>query len=284
MAQRPHRDERLIEAIEACRPGSDDVSDPALDLAGPLAADPELDELYERCQRLDAQVAAVFGDVPVPEGLADRIVARLLAAERAPVAAVEVEAPAADRAEPQASPRAPRRVGRRWLAAAAVAAGLAVSAAIFLVQFDRKPPLTARQIQSGALDFAMQDADRFGTGELLTESNEPAELPYSRALYQFRGTRVRPVDGLLGRSGVAYDVTGQFGHTATLYVFRAHPAGTSPLPDDLPSEPPRFRDTDRTGGYCSATWRSGDVLYVLVVRHDSKRTYDGFVQPPGTVT
>ena len=78
MSDQPIQDPRIREAMEACRPGSDDLEDPALVfLAEQLAADPKLGHVFERLQRLDGTVAEAFGDVPVPDGLADRITARL---------------------------------------------------------------------------------------------------------------------------------------------------------------------------------------------------------------
>ena len=78
----PKHDERLLEALEACRPGSADLSDPALaHLAAEIAVDPALERLYERLQQIDARVAAAFQEVPVPAGLAERISERLAEAE-----------------------------------------------------------------------------------------------------------------------------------------------------------------------------------------------------------
>ena len=81
MKNRPIPDERILEAIEACRPGSDDVADPALAyLAAAMAADPELENLYARLQQVDGMLTADFRRVPVPEGLDHRLLERLAAA------------------------------------------------------------------------------------------------------------------------------------------------------------------------------------------------------------
>ena len=90
MTNRPIRDERILEAIEACRPGSDDATDPALAyLAAALAADPELENLYGRLQQVDGMMAAGFRNVPVPEGLKQRLLERLAAARVGQVASAE---------------------------------------------------------------------------------------------------------------------------------------------------------------------------------------------------
>ena len=94
MEDEPIQDVHILEAIEACRPGSNDLSDPGLAfLATELAARAELDDAYERLQRLDAMLAVAFKDVPVPEGLGQRILARLAAARPPQDASVGLEQP-----------------------------------------------------------------------------------------------------------------------------------------------------------------------------------------------
>ncbi len=270
MDQPPLRDHRLIEALEALRPDGEDLSDPALaSLADALAADQELRELRDRSAELDRRLGATFNHVAVPEGLADRIVARVTAA------------PAADRAATRA---APRRRTRRWFAGAAIAASVAASVAIWVLPLRRPQPMSVEEVQRGAIDFALSQDDARQPGELLTQHSEPAELPFSRDLYHYRDIRVRHVEGLLGRKGVAYDVRSDFGSSATLYVVRIRQRGAPPAPQDLPQQPPAYRDTTSgTRGLRAAAWRSGDLLYVLVIHGDRERTYNHFVLPPGAV-
>jgi hypothetical protein len=74
---------RIREAIEACRPESDDLNDPDLEfLAQHLADDPESAALYHRTQDLDARIASAFHQVDVPSGLEQRLLARLESAVR----------------------------------------------------------------------------------------------------------------------------------------------------------------------------------------------------------
>jgi|GEM_PF-1887169 len=77
MAAEPEK-QAIYEAMEACRPGSRDLSDPELGfLAQALAEDPALAARYRWVQAVDQQVAAAFADVPVPEGLEVRLMEHL---------------------------------------------------------------------------------------------------------------------------------------------------------------------------------------------------------------
>ena len=69
---------RLWEAMESCRNGSDDLSDPLFaDLAARLTEDSELRVQFRRLQQADGAIKTAFASVPVPAGLADRVSRRL---------------------------------------------------------------------------------------------------------------------------------------------------------------------------------------------------------------
>ncbi len=144
--KRPEIDPRTLEALEACRPGSEDLSDPVMaSLVSQMAASRELDDLYERLQKFDASLASAYQDVPVPEGLAERILAHLDASQEGPLATSctpplpssgamtealsGVQVPDASLAASlrQVSGRSSQRILRRWL----VGGGL-VSAAVIV--------------------------------------------------------------------------------------------------------------------------------------------------------
>ena len=72
----------IVEAIDACRPGSNDLDAPEMnDLARRLKEDRRIAAAFESLQRWDVRVGNAVGDVPVPEGLQARILARLMSAE-----------------------------------------------------------------------------------------------------------------------------------------------------------------------------------------------------------
>lgn len=71
-----------LERLDAVRPGSDDFSDPEMaGLQDALAADGRLRAEFDRRRDWDLGIAAAVRDVPVPEGLKDRLLTRLATAE-----------------------------------------------------------------------------------------------------------------------------------------------------------------------------------------------------------
>ena len=58
MDNQPPIDPRLLEALEACRPGSDDLAQPEMaELAAALESSEELRALLDRVQKFDAAMA-----------------------------------------------------------------------------------------------------------------------------------------------------------------------------------------------------------------------------------
>lgn len=264
MDNRPNADERLLEAIEACRPGSDDVADPALAyLAEQLQDDPRLRELYERVQQTDAKIAAAFCDVPVPEGLDRQILDRL--------AAAKAEMPVA---EPAALVK---RRPRRWFLGAGIGATVAAAGVILAVVL--QPPdtdLTLSEVRRRAIDVFKSDWPNGQwpeEGQAVTDGTLE-KFPISRGVAVPARMQWRNVQQLFGAPGVAYDMIDRRGRTATLYVIRRT------LPD-LPTAPPRAPHPG-TAGCVTATWSRNGLLYVLVVR-GGERDYESFV-PPGYLT
>ena len=69
---------RIHEAIDACRPGGDDLQLPELQpLAARIQEDAELRERFEQLQALDRAIGREFCDVEVPDGLEERLLAKL---------------------------------------------------------------------------------------------------------------------------------------------------------------------------------------------------------------
>jgi hypothetical protein len=260
----PHYDPRLLEALEACRPDRGDVADLEMaELAAQLAADPRLRAMRDRLERIDRSIGAAFRDVPVPEGLADRILQQL------PLQSPQAEA-APPAAPPGELPSAPRRRSRRWWVAGSVVAALGLSLLVaFGIPFMRLEPLdgAGRRLEQQAMEFFQQDDG----GAVLDAA--PEDFPFSDRVHWFGELRCRRVEGLAGRAAVAYDFSGPRGERATLYVLRSHAK-------NLPSEPPRpFSSQDLSVG----AWQTDGWVYVLVVQ-GPRPSYQGLLASPGELT
>lgn len=297
-------DKHLMERIDACRPGSADKFDPSLgdagfpDLASQLADDPRAAERYGRVQELDARLKSALANVASPTGLEAAILARLAAASAeeltlagglCPAAGTAVEAasetsvPVTATASPASVPSAAlsaHDTRRRWLALLATAASLAVVAGTIWL-WPAQQPFGMEEFDQAVRRF--YEAEPGGESFLLADQAPPAAFPASRLVLGADGphTAWRRVAGLLGRSGVAYELTGPEGVAATLYVLplkgsRRDPA-LAPLLATQPPERPFF-----TAGLVTAAWREGALAYALVIR-GSERTYRRLIAPPSAV-
>jgi hypothetical protein len=287
MDSQPIRDERILEALEVCRPGGDDLGDPALaDLADQLGVNPELRALYDRLQRVDARLSAAFREVPVPEGLAQRIFDRLAAAPEQQAAPSDMEEAAecgttASVAEPAARPDQPSvdaRVRRRRLLAFAgiLSTGAVLLVAALISLYPRKT-YDVPTVLEDAVKLFDGHGDGDERGHLLSDRRPPDDHPFSRDVRSVPGMRWRELSGFLGRSGVAYDLPGPAGTIkATLYVVERT------LPD-LEEKAPPPRPQRNTADRCAVAWQVGKLLYVLVVRGGS-RDYLECLAPVGLVT
>ena len=259
----PIRDPHIAEAMEVCRPGSDDLSDLGLAfLADHLKADPQLRRRFERLQQLDQSVADAFRNVPAPQGLADRILSRMATA-----AGPEQQAPAP---QPMATvPSRGPRVSRRWLVlgAGSIAVAVAVLVAVW-IPWTRPKAIDGPSLGQLAIEFFVTDTGQ--DGELITQVPPPESHPFGFDVQPFSEPRWRWVGSFLGGPAVAYDMTGPAGERATLYVVRR----TATNVQDLPSRHPFT-----TSGCSTSAWQTGPVLYVLVVE-GSPRTYQKFLVTP----
>jgi hypothetical protein len=270
--EKPVYDSRILELLEACRPGSDDLSDPAMaPLISQMAASRELDDLYERLQKLDGCLAAAFQDVPVPDGLADRILARLNAAGTEKVITDMAAPPGSAMAESLAGaqpanaavrplrfmPRFSRFATSRPVLAGGVTAALVLLAAVGVLW---RMGSSDREI-SPELAIEQFNSDRHDGGTPLDARPAPSGYPCSEFLSLPPSTRWRDVDDFQGAKAVAYDFQGPRGAGATLYVLRGKAAGSPP------SSPPWSPHT--TGNRAVGWWQEEGLVYVLVIEGDA---------------
>jgi hypothetical protein len=258
--------------MEACRPDGDDLAHPEMaPLAAQLAADPELETVFRRLQQADAPLGEAFGDVPVPDGLADRILARL--AEGRADSPSDARPRAADpegagygsppeEVEPAGSLR------RRWLLGGVGVGAVAASVAIaFIVFRPGAPDLTESYVYQQAMDSFEQDWDE--PGQLVREAVPPGAFPADPEFNELRFPESRwRWAKFLNRKAVAYDLTPPGTRRATLYVVKCSVSGVAGLPPARPSH--------TTGNRSVAAWQTGEMLYVLVVE-GGPRTYQNLL-------
>jgi hypothetical protein len=276
-------DRHILEGIEACRPGSDDVQSADLaDVARAVECDPEIHTIYARAQRWDTAVTRAVHEVPLPAGLADRLLARLatgVAATSAVAASVAVPAVEADAVslpgqavslpgqavslpwqaiETQAIETQPFLSRRNWLSiAGATAATVVVAVGL------------ARYLRSGADTPVEMLADGW-LAQLDANWRDMAEAPKQLAVplsITAEASGWQRIDAVRGASPVAYRLTHAQAGTAQLFVVRLSRQG-------LPTSPPE-QPQMATGGRSIGYWTSGDLVYVLVVdgNRDSYRSF-----------
>ncbi len=121
----------LREQMECYRPGLDDLSEPELAaLNEALDADPSARHDSEMVQAWDSAISQAITDVPIPEGLADRLAASL---EGRPSKA------ATDEVSPAPSRSAWHLPWPAWAAAGVTAATLLLVAGLWILRGWRQP-------------------------------------------------------------------------------------------------------------------------------------------------
>jgi hypothetical protein len=268
-------DKRTREGIEACRPGSDDLDSTDLsDVAGQVERDPEARAFYDRVQKWDAAIAGTMDRVSVPEDLCERLLAAVgsgaqacdrslaRAIDGAMASATANHAPdanasevVADKASIASSARWSRR---RWLGACSGIAATILVAAVLSTWFATNSPVALEDVADGwfeQLTPQWQDIARAPRGFAV-----PAAVLATPTSWQWIAKQSGP--------GVAYQLETPSGRKAMLYVVRmARP--------ELPASPPG-RPQSATGGRAVGYWRSGQLVYVLVVPGD-ERSYREFI-------
>lgn len=263
-------------AIDACRPGSEDLERQfSADVSAAIRRDDRLAARYRSVQQFDHSVAGAFSAVPVPAGLADRLLAAI-AEQQAQAQQAELEfSPATTPVE--------RPTRRRWLqitggALASLAAG---GGFLWWRQSSAQPDLSLEDVLERTLAFH-QSADAYvGDAVPVSRSVAPAEYPMSRLLVGLRNAvRWRPLDGrFLGRAGVAYELAAPGEPSATLYVLASDGRLGAPGIPALPDQP---LNPNTTGGFTLAGWREADRIQLLVVEGDAAR-YRSFLTHPSDV-
>jgi hypothetical protein len=278
MSRQPHSRERICEALESCRPGSNDLFAPELsDVAGRVAGDPEWEEAYERIQNADLKISAAFHDVEIPVGLEQRLIASLniVRAGEAVSAAVETDAdldapPVAAAAIPVPKQRKLSR--RRLLWSGGILSGAAVLLVAAFLAMQRSPGDSEQTVLDAAKQYFDGDVPA-APGQFLSQARPPKGFLLSNYFRHLGKTRWRAVNGFMGQQAVAFDLPTQGGARATLYAVNLSVANLDAAPPSNPSN---------TGGCCVAAWQENGLVYVLVVQ-GSPETYRRYLNQPATV-
>jgi hypothetical protein len=255
-------DAQWLEMIDACRPGrSDHLLADLKPLAEAMAGDPKLADCFDRIQQFDAAIVDSIDDVPLPAGLAQRVLASLEAAS-ADLPVMVPYLPAAPAAAP-----AKRSNRRTWLVSG-VAAVVACAASL-LIGFCFWEPATTdvgmEEIAEAARLLHEQDHDAWG--RLVEDIPAPANFPLGPYLAVSPRSPWRALKRtFLGREGIAYELTAPRQVRATLFVLSAAGSLTAPQLQPLPAMP--IDGMQNTAGRTTATWSDGTRLYVLVVDGD----------------
>ncbi len=234
-------------------------------VAESLASHGALALMRLKVEQVDRAVGRAMEQVPLPAGLAERLLASLRQ-DAVPPSTIQddllAEAAVADGTLRLAEGRA--RVGRRrWLEYGSAAAVLAAAAAWFWVR-TAPPEMSYDEVIADVRDFHEQEQP--AVGEPLNADAPLGDYPCPSAIETNARTRWRPVSHVLGRAGVAYDLTNKRDQRATLYVVDLK-SWSSPIDTtSLQTSPPVGRFTlGRTTG----AWTDGRRLYVLVVEGDA---------------
>ncbi len=271
-------DSNIQQAIDACRPASEDLRLPEMDsLAAAVRNDPEVRRQYERSQGWDASLGDAFRDVPVPAGLADRLLAAVGAGHELPTSGqVELSSPRASsdrdlRESAGPSRRWPRGIRRRtWIV---LSAGVATAALVgFLLvgwYFGAAEPVAGDRLAGEILEWNVT-VQKQGWNDNV-QAAELRERPLDRAV---RGVPRRwcQIRTVYDSRTMVYDLTPPGGAFAVVFCMHSK-AGASSLPN-VPFS--------ATGGLTLGVWRRGDMVYVLAVQGGPRR-YREFIEAPPVI-
>lgn len=268
----PEQRRHIRDAIDACRPvplGApvEDLNQPELEfLADLFAVNPQDRERLARSQKFDRRIQSQLSEVPVPEGLASRILGALDQGTDTNVAASSRDAlneALADRSSAGGEVRPAVSIqptsSLKWLVGGAIAAAIA-----FLVvsMLQTPQPLLVDDVHSAAQAWAKQQN---GVKTIPVEGPELQELitnyPLSQLISGAVRTSASKLSNFLERQGAVYTLTAPDNSRAELLVVRLE---SEEEQTDIPIGRPK-KNPFNTQGLSMLAWREEGLLYVLVV-------------------
>jgi hypothetical protein len=291
------KDAKIREAIECCRPDSSDLGMPEMAcLAEAIDADADLRAAHERIQQFDAHVARIFQDVPLPEGLEDRLLARL-AREEGPASSDGVDSKgmaaivdsatddgfdesAAARADKLAEAAQPTELPPRTMFPFALTAGVAAVLALgigLVVYFGMgtpEEPISREEFVRQATAAVTTSLDEGDWNPDLTLAPSEREFPDEEIAGKPLGWKHTEVSSLDKRAA-AYLLSERIGSEVVLLVIKSREQVVGLKPD-----PPRS-SLPTSGQQSVGAWQSNGYLYAVVVRGpDHRRRYIEILEPP----
>jgi len=195
-----------------------------------------------RLEGFDLRLSAALQDVPVPAGLADRILNRLQA--NAALSESHVAMPAA-----ASRLRFTRRKGVLYAAAASL---LVATGAWVLYPRDAQLIEAADLAKSWSDSFQLQQPTKWRP-----MSNAPKALAISANSIRVPAAGWVPVNAIVGATGVAYDVSIAQAKAIVFVVKMANDPALSSMPPAVPQS--------TTGGLTIGLWQKGGYRFALVV-------------------
>jgi hypothetical protein len=199
-----------LEQLESARHGSGDREEPELsEAAGHVRQCADCRSTLQQRERLDLQIGRAMRDVPLPDGLKDRLLASLEATAGREPSALPGPAGEPSEATPVEKPAsAPEKTSRRKLLVKFVAAACAAAAVVFVVVRNNQPAPETRLALDDVYRNATLDVSQLAEFDGNFEAPLPGGVWRDRSRFEFR----RPAGG---------DLAAENGfHRTALYEFR----------------------------------------------------------------
>ncbi|MBM3998405.1 MAG: hypothetical protein FJ297_02490 [Planctomycetes bacterium] len=266
---------RLQEQLDACRPSHDDLALPEFSEAREaLRGDGEASRRFAALRRMDRRIAESFREVPVPPALECRMLGAVesFVAGRLDADPPQLERPAVDPAVSGPARTSDARTSdartsdarralprRRWVLAAATAAGLLLAGSLF---WPRPRPVTLADLSEWSRDAAehsvLLEADAW-------KAYDPSRFPELR----WSPARWRTMETPFGSTCHVFDFALRDGN----HLFLMRMAIDNEV--DLPSVP--YQGLGGTGPWKVGAWHEDGMLHVAVTNHPT--ALDAFRMP-----
>ena len=256
----------MMAAIDACRHDSDDRELP--EVASVLAGAPSegVADYHRAIEKIDRAVVGAIQEVPVPGGLAERILAGVYAQSSTPT-------DVCGQGDQELLVRPIARQHKLWrpsrrLVVAGVGLAMAASVVLAILFWGMRQRLDADDLLAQAKAFYANDDH---SAPLSNDAPRSAPPVASGAVVGWRSVT------FLLRAGTAFELSGGLSGRrsveGTLYVI---PLGSfrGPVLPDLPSNPL----PQGTSAMTLAVWTDGRDVYVMIVKGDQKAFESFFVQ------